>query len=111
MSAYRCTNCGHVLAPGESPCSQCGDIRRTVDKLIETETKLNVSVQMTVTKTIEEIRKNWLLIVRLQVGHVHLDNSRVLAQRVGKRSRHIALYRVLDVDGLLCNHKGRQNYY
>jgi hypothetical protein len=30
MTAYRCTNCGQVLAPGENPCSKCADPRRTL---------------------------------------------------------------------------------
>lgn len=68
MTIYRCTNCGHVLAPGESPCSKCGDSRRTVDKLVETAVGSSVSLRMTITKIRQEVQKNWPLLAVLAVG-------------------------------------------
>jgi hypothetical protein len=70
MTAYRCTNCNHVLAPGESPCSVCGDTRRTVDMELNATTKPVVSVNMTVTRLREELKKNWPLIAVLVLGDV-----------------------------------------
>jgi hypothetical protein len=58
MTVYRCTNCRHLLAPGESPCSKCGDARRTVDKLVETTVGSSVIVQMTIAKVRKEVQKN-----------------------------------------------------
>lgn len=70
MTVYRCTNCGHVLAPRESPCPKCGDTRRTADQPIGTTTSSTLSLNMTIKTIREEVQKNWLLIIILVLGDV-----------------------------------------
>jgi uncharacterized membrane protein YvbJ len=61
-----CTNCGHALRDeNETPCPNCGDIRRTVHMAVSTQIGLTARISVTIRRVETEIKKNWLLVIVL----------------------------------------------
>jgi len=66
MRYTTCTNCGKSLEEGETPCSKCGDPRRTVHlEDVQIVSKATVSLELTIKNTIVEMQRNWPLLVVL----------------------------------------------
>jgi len=69
VSSIHCSNCGQELHDEtETPCPKCGDKRRTFSAEGHLQVTSSVTLQTSLRRFEEELRKNWPLIGVLAVG-------------------------------------------